>query len=275
MKLLFILITIPTILFGQEQRFFTKHFQNITDEKTTNIRSYTFENDVAIITDLTQDTVVHRLTIYGITDINKVNEFAWYCLQRGVELNYREYFKNLKAILESYEGGKIREQIITRGKEYKYGQVWSRDGDKILVNGNGFNTYVSDDKSETYYENYKDSVRVLKYGIRTIERDTIHYTVDKIATPKEGFREFLQNLVNVLKYPGIAQRVGKEGRVYVQFIVDKNGKLTDFKPLSKEGYNFEEEAIKKLEKLPPWNPAIYKNNPVKQKFVLPVKFKLT
>lgn len=96
-----------------------------------------------------------------------------------------------------------------------------------------------------------------------------------MAIPKEGFEEFFQNLVNVLRYPGIARLAGKEGHIYVEFVVDKNGQLTDFRPLSSEGYNFEEKAIKKLEKLPPWHPAIYKSYRVKQKFVLPVKFKLT
>jgi TonB family protein len=164
--------------------------------------------------------------------------------------------------------------VIICDKEYKYGQVWNRDGDKVLENGNGSNSHLSDDKSETYYEYYQDSLLVMQYGIRNIEKDTIHYTVDRMAAPKEGFQRFLQNLVNILKYPGIARLAGKEGVIYVQFIVDKNGELTDFKPLSNEGYNFEQKAIKKMEKLPSWNPGIYKNNVVKQKFVLPVKFKL-
>jgi periplasmic protein TonB len=95
-----------------------------------------------------------------------------------------------------------------------------------------------------------------------------------MASPKEGVQEFLRNLVTILKYPGIARLAGKEGMIYVQFVVDKNGSLTDFKPLGNEGYNFEQKAIKKLEKLPSWNPGIYKNKVVKQKFVLPVRFKL-
>jgi TonB family C-terminal domain len=76
-------------------------------------------------------------------------------------------------------------------------------------------------------------------------------------------------------YPEKARSKNKEGVFYINFIVDKDGKLTAFELVDKEGsLNLENNTIKSLMELPPWNPAIYKNKPVKQAFTLPLRFKL-
>jgi hypothetical protein len=274
MKLLLILFTIPAIAFAQEERFFTRSFQKVTSERTSNIRKYSYEENRTIVKDVIQDTVVHEVIIYGTTDREKVNEFTWYCLQNGSELYYREYFKDLKAVLNFYDCSKIRTQAIVRGKEYKFGQVWNRESNEAtLVNGSGQNSFMSKDFNETFFEVYEDSILVSSYGIGKLAHDTIHYKVDFMASPKEGFTTFIQKLGKMLNYPGVARLAGKEGRIYVQFAVDKNGELKDFKPLTNEGFNFEEKTIRKLKTLPNWNPAVFKGRRVKQRFVLPVVFK--
>ncbi|MFM7851621.1 MAG: TonB family protein [Flammeovirgaceae bacterium] len=79
----------------------------------------------------------------------------------------------------------------------------------------------------------------------------------------------------MLKYPLVARFVGKEGRVFIQFVVDENGKLTDFSPKTKEGYGLETKVIRKLEAFPNWTPAVYNGKFVKTRFVLPIKYQLT
>jgi periplasmic protein TonB len=86
---------------------------------------------------------------------------------------------------------------------------------------------------------------------------------------------FYQELARTLKYPLVARFVNKEGLALIKFIVDEHGKLTDFAPISKEGFGFEKRVIEKLQKFPDWNPAIFKNRNVKMRFVLPIRYKLT
>lgn len=275
MRLTVLLLLTSLVLFGQERRYFTPYFQTMTSEKTKFERIYNFQDGQTFIEDYNDQKIEHKASITGLSEIEKINAFAWYCISQGNEIHYREYFKNAKAVFDFYDNGKINKQLIIRDSKVKYGQVWNKESLPILKNGSGLNSYMSDEMDEVIYENYKDSTLVIRYGIRTDKKDTILYTYDKMASPKEGLQNFYQNLVKVLKYPGIARLVGKEGRIYVQFVVDEEGKLTDFIPLTKEGFRFEARAVKKLEEFPNWNPATLKNKPVKTKFILPVKFELT
>jgi TonB family protein len=271
--ILIFFLVLPTSFYGQERRFFTRHFQTMVNEKTENERKYTFEENWTIIEDSMGAHLQVKGIIYGLTQLDKVNEFTWYCRSLGEEMNYRDYFKNIKGVFDFYEKGKIVKQVIIKNKKVKYAQVWDSDGQELLSSGTGVNNYRSGD--EDVYESYKDSTLVVCYGIRTEKRDTIYRTYDKLASPKEGLSNFYQNLVRNLKYPGVARLAGKEGRVYIQFIVDEKGNLTEFKALSKEGFNLEAKAIKRLEKFPKWNPTVFNNRSVKSKFVLPINFKLT
>ncbi len=274
-QLLFAILTaFPTLLFAQERKYFTDRFDAISDKQTDNIRTYELGNDFTIISDTKKGSLIHKITIYGATNVDEVDKFAWYCIQGTSELYYKDYFRDLGALMEEYSGGEICKQILVKGNTLRYGQVWNSNREKILDHGDGHGSFLSDDGNETYYETYTDSVLVLRYGVRTVEKDTIHYTVDTMASPKGGLEEFYKEMVNVLRYPGVARLAGKEGRIYIEFIIDKDGRLSDFKPLTQEGYNLEKKAINKLEKLPSWNPATYKNHRVKQKFVLPILFRL-
>lgn len=275
MKSAIILVIISTSVFGQDVRNFTRYFQNMTSEKTENQRRYIFNDQNVVIEDYNKDSLVTRGDIHGLSEIEQINEFAWYAISRGVEFNYRDYFHKTKGYFDFFEKGRIKGQIVIHGRIVKYAQVWNNDDVQILTNGTGQNTYRYDKENEEVVEVYEDSLLIAKYGIRNVKNDTIYYTSHKQASPKEGLQSFYQKLATTLNYPGIARLAGKEGRVYVQFIVDKDGSLTEFMPLTKEGFNFESKAIKKLSRFPNWNPAVYNNKYVKTKFVLPIKFQLT
>jgi hypothetical protein len=275
MKFVILLLSLSTPLLAQQTRYFTPHFQNMTAEKTEYVRKYTVSQNTTFIEDLKGDSLLHKATIPGLTTVEQVNAFAWYCISLGHSVNYREYFHHIKGDFEFYENGRLNKRIIIQGAKVKFAQVWNEDGEEVLVEGNGENRFKSNDNAEDVFEAYADSVLIESFGIRREKNDTIHYTCTTGANPKEGMQIFYQNLAKTLRYPGVARLAGKEGRIYVQFIVDKNGSLTDFTPLTNEGFNFEKKTIKKLESFPPWFPATFRGKRVKSKFILPVKFALT
>ena len=60
--------------------------------------------------------------------------------------------------------------------------------------------------------------------------------------------------------------------VWIQFIVDKEGKLSSFKALTDQGYGMEKEVIRTLKKSPPWTPAYMNGKTVKAYRKQPITF---
>ncbi len=81
-------------------------------------------------------------------------------------------------------------------------------------------------------------------------------------------------LSEVIKYPSMAREMGIEGRVYVKFIVGKNGQIRDAKLLNSIGGGCDEEALNAVKNMPKWKPAENLGEPVASYFTLPIKFKL-
>jgi protein TonB len=65
-----------------------------------------------------------------------------------------------------------------------------------------------------------------------------------------------------------------EGRVFLQFVVNKDGSLTDIKVVKGIGAGCDEEAIRVLKSAPRWSPGKQRGVPVRQRMVLPLTFKL-
>lgn len=77
-------------------------------------------------------------------------------------------------------------------------------------------------------------------------------------------------------YPEIARKAGIEGKVFVRFVVELDGSITNIAIERGDlGGGCEEAAIEAVKKMPKWIPAKQRNHPVRSTFVLPVEFRLT
>lgn len=81
-------------------------------------------------------------------------------------------------------------------------------------------------------------------------------------------------LGNNMKYPPIARDNNIQGRVYVSFVVEKNGKITDVRVLRGIGGGCDEEAIRVVKSMPSWSPGKQRGKAVRVRFNLPIVFKL-
>ena len=70
----------------------------------------------------------------------------------------------------------------------------------------------------------------------------------------------------------MAVETGVEGIVYVEFVVEKNGSITDAKVIRRIGGGCDEEAIRVINKMPKWKPGYQFNKTVRVKYTLPVRF---
>lgn len=89
-----------------------------------------------------------------------------------------------------------------------------------------------------------------------------------------GMKELMHFINKKMIYPEECKQKDIQGKVYVEFVVDSLGNVT--KPTIKRSVYtlLDEEAIRIVKLMPVWKPATNKNVPVKQKFVMPIVFKL-
>ncbi|GEM_PF-2472704 len=105
------------------------------------------------------------------------------------------------------------------------------------------------------------------------------YTIVEIQTgPVGGLSAFYKKLSSLIRYPRDARRLGIEGRVFVEFVVEKDGSFSSFQVIKGLGAGCDEEAVRALiesQKSVRWTPGVLQRRPVRQKYVLPVTFRLS
>ncbi len=106
------------------------------------------------------------------------------------------------------------------------------------------------------------------------EVDEIFSVVEETATPKGGMPAFYKYVGEKMKYPAQARRMGVEGKVFVQFVIGKDGSISDVKIIKGIGAGCDEEAARVMQSAPAWNPGKQRGKPVKQRYTLPIQFKL-
>ena len=105
--------------------------------------------------------------------------------------------------------------------------------------------------------------------------------IEQQATYPGGEKALLEYLANSIKYPAIARENGIEGTVYIEFLIAKDGSVTDanvkrgIRSNSNNGDGgCNEEALRVINAMPKWIPGRHEGKPIKIKHTLPVKFKL-
>ena len=118
------------------------------------------------------------------------------------------------------------------------------------------------------------SVKVI-FEIDSIEQCVDCWTSfpEKHAEPIGGYEAFYTFVKKNLKYPQRARKSETEGRVFVEFIVNRDGTPTDFKIIKGIGGGCDEEATRVIS-LTKWNPGKQRGKPVRVKMVLPIIYRL-
>ncbi|MBI1317098.1 TonB family protein [bacterium] len=83
-------------------------------------------------------------------------------------------------------------------------------------------------------------------------------------------RYFASNTV----YPFKARKKGIMGKVYVDFVVEKDGRITQVKVAKSTHKLLDKEAVRVVRSMPNWEPAINDGRPVRMHFTVPISFKL-
>lgn len=89
-----------------------------------------------------------------------------------------------------------------------------------------------------------------------------------------GDEELYKFLAENIQYPALARENNVEGKVFVQFVVEKNGSITQVKLVKDIGSGCGQEAMRVVKSMPKWKPGKQRGTAVRSQFTLPIRFKL-
>ena len=117
---------------------------------------------------------------------------------------------------------------------------------------------------------YSQTIPVADSSLRIFEKVEVEASFpDGI----QGWRRFLERNLNAMVPVENGAPSGRY-QVIVQFIVNKEGGISDIKPLTKQGFGMEQEVVRIMKKTPSWTPAIMNGKPVNAYRKQPVTFEV-
>ena len=146
-----------------------------------------------------------------------------------------------------------------------------------------------DAKSVSHMEVLKNKEALEKYGaadkegvilITTKQHENASSKFDAVDIPEEmpefpgGINEMMKFVQENMKYPEDATKEGKQGRVIVRFVIDKDGTISDATVMRSVYPSIDAEALRVVNAMPKWTPGKVKGAPVRVKYTLPLVFSL-
>lgn len=106
------------------------------------------------------------------------------------------------------------------------------------------------------------------------EEEEIFMVVEEMPEPPGGIAALMQFLGKNIKYPTIAQENGIQGRVTVQFVVNRDGTIVDPEVIRGVDPSLDKEAVRVIMSMPKWKPGKQGGKTVRVKYTVPVTFRL-
>ncbi len=111
-----------------------------------------------------------------------------------------------------------------------------------------------------------------------VEEEVEEQEIFQIVEDKPGFpggeEALMKYIAENVKYPTIARETGIQGTVYVTFVVEKDGSVTDVRVLRGIGGGCDEMAVSVVKSMPKWAPGKQRGKAVRVQFNLPIRFTL-
>jgi protein TonB len=107
-----------------------------------------------------------------------------------------------------------------------------------------------------------------------VPEDIIIDVADEDPSFPGGEEALYSFITNNVTYPKKAKEIGLEGTVWVEFVVEPSGKISNVKAIRKVSPILDEEAVRVVKMLPAWNPGKQRGKAVRTRFRLPIQFQL-
>ena len=176
--------------------------------------------------------------------------------------------------LQFHSNGVRKSRITYTGDDTFYDQFWDPEGRALLDEGSGQVDEINA-RGNRQVSLYQDHGLKRVMEIRDGKGDTLYSKTDKTPEYKRGINFLYQFVAINIKYPKEARKKGVEGKVFVGFVVDERGRVSEVSTLRGIGYGCDEEAERVLNQANNWIPGEVNGEAVKSFVVIPVVFKLT
>lgn len=150
----------------------------------------------------------------------------------------------------------------------------------LALNAETVNDYVYKEEQQqpqakVVKKGKKKVVEVVVKAKKPEEAEKPFDVVEQMPEFPGGMPELMKFLQENVKYPEEAMKNGIQGRVLIQFIVEKDGSISEAKVIKKVNEHLDAEALRVIGEMPKWTPGKQKGQEVRVKFVLPVTFRLS
>ena len=143
-----------------------------------------------------------------------------------------------------------------------------KHGDTTLYSVEPFT--LSTDKFKFNIQTTEDNpIQVLKNY-----NDTVYQVVEQMPQFPGGEKALMEYIGKNIVYPVEAKEKEIQGRVFINFVIEKDGSVSNVKVLRGIGGGCDEEAVRAVSSLPKWKPGIQKGKPVRVSYQIPILFKL-
>lgn len=137
---------------------------------------------------------------------------------------------------------------------------------------NNLDIFDSEANNETFVE--VSPIVIPKEEKDEIEESQIFFIVEEMPEFPGGENALRSYIAKSIKYPIIAQENGIQGKVYVSFVVDKDGGISDAKIVRNVDPSLDKEALRVINSLPKWKPGKQRGKPVRVAYTVPISFVL-
>jgi protein TonB len=235
--------------------------------------------------------ILGLLAVAGIKLINFINEQSEVANTQAVELSAIEEAKKKAKKVEKVEQPKVEPEkievekvkssikftapVIKKDNEVKEEEEIKLDevekSDKAI---GAFTVEGNDEVGGKVLEAKEEIKEETPPPPPPAEDNKVFDVVEQMPSYPGGQSALMQYLSSNIKYPVVAAENGVQGRVIVQFVVEKDGSVTDVKAVKKVDPSLDKEAERVVSSMPKWIPGKQNGSPVRVKYTVPVTFKL-
>ena len=159
-------------------------------------------------------------------------------------------------------------------EEEKHGDTTRYSIEPFTISGSLFETLLDvatsdeDKKFQTIKEDVYQTLKNKSVG------DSIYQIVEQMPKFPGGESALMEYVSKNVAYPEEAKEKEIQGRVFIGFVVEKDGSIGEVKVLRGIGGGCDEEAVRVIKGMPKWKPGMQKGKPVRVSYQIPIMFKL-
>lgn len=137
-----------------------------------------------------------------------------------------------------------------------------------------FTKFDKDGNPEPTHLNPIPFTQAESVSMKVADNDSIYQIVEVMPEFPGGSAAMMNYLSKNIKYPEEAKEKGISGRVFLSFVIEKDGSVSDVKVARGIGKVCDDEAVRVVKAMPNWKPGLMKGKPVRVNYMLPIFFKL-